>query len=145
VAGDLDVALPDDVSDDAYCAELSESLRLVEARLAGQHGEAVPPGAGGGAEAEAGGRRGPPPWCQLLFFQAGVDPLKEDRLGNLSLSREGLQRRNAIVMEFCRRHAIPCVITMGGGYSRPIDATAQAHVDVFAEAARTCRAIQLAR
>lgn len=144
-ASDLDVALCDDTTDVQYCAELRESLRLIKARLAGQHGEEWQEGEEGGASGMAGGRgrKRPPPWCQLLFFQAGVDPLAEDRLGNLSLSRRGLQQRNEIVLEFCRRHAIPCVITMGGGYSRPIDATAQAHVDVFTTAARVCREMQL--
>lgn len=72
---------------------------------------------------------------ELVLFQAGVDPLVDDSLGRLSISREGLMRRNNMVFDALVSAKIPSVITMGGGYSRPIDASVEAHADVFIAAA----------
>ena len=52
----------------------------------------------------------------FLFFQSGVDILKEDRLGKMSLSQKGISKRNQMVFEFAKRNQLPLVITMGGGY-----------------------------
>ena len=41
--------------------------------------------------------------------------------------------RNELVFGFCAR-GLPLVVTMGGGYSRPIEHSAAAHTDVFAQA-----------
>lgn len=72
----------------------------------------------------------------LLFFQAGVDALETDRLGRLSLSREGMRRRNELVFDFARAKGIPLVITMGGGYGEPIETSVAAHADLFQGAAQ---------
>ena len=71
----------------------------------------------------------------LLLYQAGVDPLEDDRLGRLSVSREGLDRRNRLVFEAARSAGIPTVIFMGGGYADPITPTIEAFVDLFIAAA----------
>ena len=68
---------------------------------------------------------------QIVFYQSGVDGLAVDRLGRLGLSHCGLKERDRMVFEFVREHALPVVITMGGGYSEPIDATVIAHADTF--------------
>ena len=34
--------------------------------------------------------------AQILFFQAGVDPLAEDVLGRLDLTLDGLRRRDRV-------------------------------------------------
>eukprot|EP00762_Andalucia_godoyi_P000468 ANDGO_03128.mRNA.2 Uncharacterized protein SYNPCC7002_A1628 len=74
---------------------------------------------------------------QLVIFQAGVDPLVGDSLGRLAISREGLQKRNELVFQRCwefdKRTGI--VVTMGGGYHRPLDASIAAHADVYMSAA----------
>jgi acetoin utilization deacetylase AcuC-like enzyme len=72
----------------------------------------------------------------LIFFQAGVDGLASDALGLLSLSREGLDRRNKKVFEWRRSLGIPLLIFMGGGYSKPITDTVDAFCDLFLEASR---------
>lgn len=82
----------------------------------------------------------------LVFFQAGVDPCKIDRLGRLSLTPEGLRRRNKFVYEtVVKKYRRPLVITMGGGYPRDLDPSSipfqdivQSHVDVYVDAARAC-------
>jgi acetoin utilization deacetylase AcuC-like enzyme len=72
---------------------------------------------------------------ELVFFQAGVDGLREDKLGKLSLSPTGLQQRNHLVLEACRQRDLPVVICMGGGYSIPIEHSVRAHAQVFLDAA----------
>jgi acetoin utilization deacetylase AcuC-like enzyme len=72
----------------------------------------------------------------LIFFQAGVDGLASDALGLLSLSREGLNRRNKQVFEWRRNLDIPLLIFMGGGYAKPITDTVDAFCDLFLEASR---------
>jgi acetoin utilization deacetylase AcuC-like enzyme len=71
----------------------------------------------------------------LLLYQSGVDALAEDRLGRLSMTHEGLKRRDRLVFEWVRRYAIPVAITLGGGYSEPVEATVDAHFNTFRAAA----------
>lgn len=52
----------------------------------------------------------------LVFYQAGVDILDSDRLGRLSLTREGVRTRNQMVYKTIAEYGVQTVITMGGGY-----------------------------
>ncbi|MFN6338172.1 MAG: histone deacetylase [Cyanobacteriota bacterium] len=52
----------------------------------------------------------------LIFYNAGVDPHRQDRLGRLCLSDEGLLRRERMVLEMCCRRGIPVATVIGGGY-----------------------------
>lgn len=72
----------------------------------------------------------------IVFYQAGVDGLAADKLGRLHLTFEGLKRRDELVFEALRQRRIPCVITLGGGYSDPIELTVAAHANTFRTAAR---------
>ena len=72
---------------------------------------------------------------QIIFYQSGVDGLASDALGRLSLSQQGLQKRDAMVLDGAQEHGIPIVITLGGGYSDPIRLTAEAHANTFRLAA----------
>jgi acetoin utilization deacetylase AcuC-like enzyme len=65
---------------------------------------------------------------EIVFYQAGVDGLKSDRLGHLSLTHAGLRERDRMVMEAV---GVPLVITLGGGYAEPIRLTAEAHAGTF--------------
>ena len=69
----------------------------------------------------------------ILFFQAGVDPLQEDHLGRLDLTQDGLMERNRVVLEFARDLDIPCLVFMGGGYAKPISHTVEAFVNLFTQ------------
>lgn len=64
---------------------------------------------------------------ELVFYNAGVDPHTEDRLGRLSLTDQGLAERDRTVIGFFRDRAIPVAGVIGGGYSRDIDALARRH------------------
>jgi acetoin utilization deacetylase AcuC-like enzyme len=68
---------------------------------------------------------------ELVFLNAGVDPHRDDKLGRLSLSNEGLRRRDEIVIAETRIRGIPLVAVIGGGYSTDIDALARRHAIVF--------------
>lgn len=72
---------------------------------------------------------------EIVFYQAGVDALAADRLGKLSLTHEGLERRDAMVFQLCAGR-FPLVITLGGGYSEPIDATVESGYRLFVGAYR---------
>jgi acetoin utilization deacetylase AcuC-like enzyme len=73
---------------------------------------------------------------EIIFYQAGVDGLASDTLGKLALSVEGLKKRDRMVFELAANLSVPLVIVQGGGYSKPIELTAQAHANVYSEAAR---------
>jgi acetoin utilization deacetylase AcuC-like enzyme len=67
----------------------------------------------------------------MVFYQSGVDPLASDTLGRLALTHSGLKERDRRVLEAAGAHNVPIVITLGGGYSRPIELTAEAHTNTF--------------
>lgn len=72
----------------------------------------------------------------LVLLQMGVDMLGDDALGRLKCTRSGLSRRNMLVFRAVLESGIPGVITMGGGYSRPIESSVEAHCDVYIDAVR---------
>jgi acetoin utilization deacetylase AcuC-like enzyme len=69
---------------------------------------------------------------EMIFYQAGVDNLKEDSLGTLDLTLEGLKLRDRMVFEFAKNH--PLAMAIGGGYANPIELTVRAHLNTFEEA-----------
>ncbi|HZX93142.1 MAG TPA: histone deacetylase [Myxococcales bacterium] len=72
--------------------------------------------------------------ADIVFFQAGVDPLQQDLLGRLELSLEGLRARDRMVARVARERGIPLVLTLGGGYANPIAMSVEAHAATWAEA-----------
>ncbi|MFT5337922.1 MAG: acetoin utilization deacetylase AcuC-like enzyme [Luteibaculaceae bacterium] len=67
----------------------------------------------------------------LLFYQAGVDILASDKLGRLGVSIAGCKKRDETVFNFAKKHEIPTVVTMGGGYSPEIKDIIQAHANTY--------------
>jgi acetoin utilization deacetylase AcuC-like enzyme len=72
---------------------------------------------------------------EIVFYLSGVDGLAGDVLGRLALTHEGLKARDTRVIGACFANELPLVITLGGGYSKPIDLTAEAHANTFRVAA----------
>ena len=103
---DLDVHLADDTDDRTYLSCLDRTLEKIR-----------------------------PQDFDIILYQAGVDPLAEDALGRLALTREGLKRRNQRVFAYHQQHGIPVVVFMGGGYAQPIEASVDAFEDLFTTAA----------
>ncbi len=67
----------------------------------------------------------------MLFYIGGADPYKEDQLGGLSLSMNGLKTRDQSVFEEARQRNIPVVTTMAGGYARQVADTVHIHVNTI--------------
>lgn len=67
----------------------------------------------------------------IILYQAGVDPLKEDSLGRLALTKEGLMERDRIVLGECKKRNIPVSLALGGGYSKPIQHTIDAYAGTY--------------
>jgi acetoin utilization deacetylase AcuC-like enzyme len=104
---DLDVHLADEIKDADYLVCLDRTLEKIQAHH-----------------------------YDCILFQAGVDPLEEDALGRLALTRAGLRQRNERVFHLHRQYHLPVVIFMGGGYAKPIERTVDAFEDLFTEAAQ---------
>ena len=62
-----------------------------------------------------------------MFYLAGADPYREDQLGSLGLTIDGLTRREAFVIEAAGKSRVPLVITLAGGYARNTDDTVEIH------------------
>jgi acetoin utilization deacetylase AcuC-like enzyme len=68
---------------------------------------------------------------EILFYVGGADPYCEDQLGGLSLTKEGLKRRDRSVFEEARRRRIPVATTLAGGYARRVEDTVRIHVNTI--------------
>jgi acetoin utilization deacetylase AcuC-like enzyme len=53
---------------------------------------------------------------ELVMYNAGVDVHREDSLGKLALSNEGIYLRDRYVLEQCAGAAVPVACAIGGGY-----------------------------
>lgn len=106
---DLDIALPDFTGDDQYLGSFRDGLCL--ALSASQAG--------------------------LVIYLAGADPFEGDRLGRLSLSKDGLMRRDQLLFSTCADLGVPVATVMAGGYARNIEDTVEIHFNTVRIAA-TC-------
>ncbi len=67
----------------------------------------------------------------IVFYNAGVDPHRDDRLGRLALSDDGLLARDRFVISEVRRRKVPLVGVIGGGYGADVEAIAARHALLF--------------
>ena len=74
----------------------------------------------------------------LVLYNAGVDPHRDDRLGKLALSDQGLLQRDHLVFDACLRRNIPVASVIGGGYDT-IEALVERHALVFRAATDQAR------
>lgn len=103
---DLDIALPDNTEDEIYLYNLSQSLpNLIK--------DFSP---------------------ELIFYISGVDILKGDKFGRLSVSLDGCKKRDEFVLNICKNNSIPVVVVMGGGYSKDIKIIVEAHCNTYRSA-----------
>nr|XP_006628278.2 PREDICTED: uncharacterized protein SYNPCC7002_A1628-like [Lepisosteus oculatus] len=72
----------------------------------------------------------------VVLYDAGVDPHREDELGKLGLTDEGLYQRDMYVIDAVVRRGIPIATVIGGGYSRDIDRLALRHTIVHRAAVK---------
>ena len=95
----IDVDLPDGIGDDDYLAWLDNAL-------------------------SSGLRQFEP---DLMCYIAGADPYKEDQLGGLNLTIEGLKKRDQLVFRVARARNIPVMVTFAGGYAQRVEDTVIIH------------------
>jgi acetoin utilization deacetylase AcuC-like enzyme len=110
-SSDLDVALPDGADDGAFLEALARGLEQALDHVA----------------------------ADLAIFIAGADPFAGDRLGRLSVSKEGLAERDRLVFDSCRARDIPVAVTMAGGYAREVSDTVDIHFQTIQRAAMLLR------
>ena len=100
---DLDIPLPDGTGDKEYLDILKQTLpKLIDQQKP-----------------------------DFIFYLSGVDVLATDKLGKLSLSKEGCKERDRFTLEQCRKHQIPVQVSMGGGYSTDIRDIVDAHCNTY--------------
>jgi acetoin utilization deacetylase AcuC-like enzyme len=95
----IDVDLPDGIGDDDYLAWLDNAL-------------------------SSGLRQFEP---DLICYMAGADPYREDQLGGLDLTVEGLKRRDELLFRVARAQNIPVMVTYAGGYALNVEDTVEIH------------------
>jgi acetoin utilization deacetylase AcuC-like enzyme len=95
----IDIDLPDEIGDDDYLAWLDNAL-------------------------SSGLRQFDP---ELLCYIAGADPYREDQLGGLSLTIDGLKKRDEVVFRVAKTRGIPVMVTLAGGYARNVEDTVTIH------------------
>src|SRR5579864_6003864 len=70
----------------------------------------------------------------IIFYVGGADPYREDQLGGLSLTIDGLRERDRMVFQHARRQNAPVAITLAGGYARHVADTVKIHVNTIVAA-----------
>jgi acetoin utilization deacetylase AcuC-like enzyme len=95
----IDVDLPDGIGDDEYLGWLDNAL-------------------------SSGLRQFEP---DLLCYIAGADPYRDDQLGGLALTIEGLKKRDELVFRVAKARGIPVMVTFAGGYARRVEDTVAIH------------------
>jgi acetoin utilization deacetylase AcuC-like enzyme len=102
----IDVDLPDGIGDDDYLAWLDNAL-------------------------SSGLRHFEP---DLICYIAGADPYREDQLGGLSLTIEGLKKRDELVFRVACARNIPVMVTFAGGYAQNVEDTVTIHCNTVVAA-----------
>jgi acetoin utilization deacetylase AcuC-like enzyme len=57
----------------------------------------------------------------LVLYDAGVDPHRDDLLGKLALTNTGIYGRDRYVLDTCVRGGYPVACVIGGGYGKSMD------------------------
>jgi acetoin utilization deacetylase AcuC-like enzyme len=107
----IDVNLPDHTNDAEYLAWLDNSL-------------------------SSGLRQFDP---DLICYLSGADPYREDQLGGLDLTMDGLKQRDELVFGVAKSRGIPVMVTFAGGYARRVQDTVQIHCNTVIAAKEVFR------
>lgn len=68
---------------------------------------------------------------EFLMYVAGADPYKEDQLGALKLTKEGLVRRDEFVYKLALSASIPVAVVLAGGYAFHESDTVEIHCNTI--------------
>ncbi|MFW6163854.1 MAG: histone deacetylase, partial [Planctomycetota bacterium] len=97
---DLDVGLDPMTDDDTYLAHLEDHVPRILARHR----------------------------PELVLYVAGADPYEGDQLGDLALTRDGLARRDRLVLGAARQAGVPVAAVVAGGYATGVDDVVDIHL-----------------
>ncbi|MBP1767460.1 MAG: histone deacetylase superfamily [Candidatus Aminicenantes bacterium] len=75
----------------------------------------------------------------LVIYLAGADPYEKDQLGSLRLTKEGLRRRDIIVIGEARRLRLPVAVVLAGGYAVELEDTVDIHLNTIRAAQKVQR------
>src|ERR1051326_1009886 len=67
----------------------------------------------------------------LICYIAGADPYKEDQLGGLALTIDGLKKRDALIFKVAKARGIPVMVSYAGGYARNVEDTVTIHCNTI--------------
>jgi acetoin utilization deacetylase AcuC-like enzyme len=67
----------------------------------------------------------------LVLYQAGADPYKEDPYSPLDLDHDDLRERDRAVFAWAKRHALPLAWVLAGGYTPDVSKVVDVHVGTF--------------
>lgn len=95
---DLDIGLPNGCQDDDYLSALNQGLEKLDVFKP-----------------------------DFIIYLAGADPHEGDRLGKLSISKDGMCQRDQYVFQHSLDRQIPTAFSMAGGYGREIQSTVDIH------------------
>jgi acetoin utilization deacetylase AcuC-like enzyme len=109
-ASNIDIDLDDGVGDEEYLSKLGEAVRKATSEF---HPE-------------------------LVMYVAGADPYREDQLGGLSLTIDGLKARDRLVFDTARECGAAVAVTLAGGYAMKVEDTVTIHSNTAKVAADVC-------
>jgi acetoin utilization deacetylase AcuC-like enzyme len=67
----------------------------------------------------------------LVLYQAGADPYKEDPYSPLELDLDDLQERDRLVFAWARREGLPLAWVLAGGYTPDVSKVVAVHIGTF--------------
>jgi acetoin utilization deacetylase AcuC-like enzyme len=76
---------------------------------------------------------------EMVFYIGGADPYRDDQLGGLDISMNGLKERDKNVFLEARKRRIPVVTALAGGYARRLQDTVQIHANTIGAALEVAR------
>ena len=75
----------------------------------------------------------------MICYVAGADPYREDQLGGLSLTIDGLKKRDELVFRVAKARGIPVMVTLAGGYALKVEDTITIHCNTVIAAKEVMR------
>lgn len=99
----MDIGMADQTNDADYLKKLAEALQVIFDRFE----------------------------PELVYYLGGIDPLATDHFGRLSLSLDGLYKRDRLVIEKCYNLKVPITLLLSGGYAPTLQETVEAHALMY--------------
>ncbi|MDP2866725.1 MAG: histone deacetylase [Elusimicrobiota bacterium] len=72
----------------------------------------------------------------FAVYVAGADVYRNDLLGGLGLTMEGIKKRDAFVFGCCRARGVPAAVVLSGGYAEKFTDTVRIHANTVKAAIR---------